>query len=138
MSVGSHSNLDLYAPARSEDYRGAPKRWSRVLLAVVAVFSLAVSVRPQPGSAQSTRGIQAENAPVRHVVLTLFKSKTFHLDKPFATAVVGSPDIADVLPMSDHSLYVLGKKIGTTNVSVYDQTMKLASVVDVEVAIDAR
>jgi pilus assembly protein CpaC len=138
MSAGSHPNPDLYAPAPFEVHTGVPKRWSRVLLTVVAVFSLALLVRPQPGSAQSTRAIDAENAPIRHVVLTIFKSKTFHLDKPFATAVVGSPDIADVLPMSDHSLYILGKKIGTTNVSVYDQSMKLAGVVDVEVAIDAR
>jgi pilus assembly protein CpaC len=138
MSTGSHPNPHLYALAPFEVHTGVPKRWSRVALTVVAVFSLALCVQPEPGSAQSTRAIDAENAPIRHVVLTLFKSKTFHLDKPFATAVVGSPDIADVLPMSDHSLYVLGKKIGTTNVSVYDQSMKLAGVVDVEVAIDAR
>ncbi|HKF10637.1 MAG TPA: pilus assembly protein N-terminal domain-containing protein [Xanthobacteraceae bacterium] len=34
-------------------------------------------------------------------------------------------------------LYIQGKKVGTTNVSVFDQSMKLIGVLDVEVAIDA-
>jgi Flp pilus assembly secretin CpaC len=57
-------------------------------------------------------------------------------DKPFASAVVGAPDIMDALPMSDRVLYIQGKKVGTTNVSVFDQSMKLIGVLDVEVAID--
>jgi Flp pilus assembly protein, secretin CpaC len=50
------------------------------------------------------------------------KSRTLRLEKPFASAVVGSPDIVDALPMSDRTLYIQGKKVGTTNVSVFDQT----------------
>ena len=89
--------------------------------------------------AQSSRGgWQSEGEPVRHVVVTLNKSRTFRLDRPFATAVVGSPDIADVLPLTDRSLYIQGKKIGTTNVSVYDQAMMLVGVLDVEIALDER
>ena len=64
-----------------------------------------------PIQAQSGRSVwQSEGEPVRHVVVTLNKSRTFRLDKAFSTAVVGSPDIADVLPMTDRSLYVQGKK----------------------------
>jgi pilus assembly protein CpaC len=51
--------------------------------------------------------------------------------------VVGAPAKMDALPMSDRVLYIQGKKIGTTNVSVFDQSMKLIGVLDVEVAIDA-
>ena len=40
--------------------------------------------------------------------------------------------------MTDRSLYVQGKKVGTTNVSVYDQSMMLVGVLDVEVALDER
>jgi pilus assembly protein CpaC len=73
---------------------------------------------------------------VRHIVVTLNKSRTLRFDKPFASAVVGAPDIMDALPMSDRVLYIQGKKVGTTNVSVFDQSMKLIGVLDVEVAID--
>ena len=73
---------------------------------------------------------------VRHIVVTLYKSRTLRLEKPFASAVVGSPDIVDALPMSDRRLYIQGKKVGTTNVSVFDQSMQLIGVIDVEVALD--
>lgn len=112
-------------------------RLSKTFLTVL-VLGFVLSVGSLPVAAQSNRPWQVEEAPLRHVTLTLFKSKTFHLDKAFTTAVVGSPDIADVFPMSDHSLYILGKKVGTTNVSVYDQNQKLAGVIDLEVAIDSQ
>ena len=47
---------------------------------------------------------------VRHIVVTLYKSRTLMLEQPFASAVVGSPDIVDALPMSDRRLYIQGKK----------------------------
>ena len=78
-----------------------------------------------------------ESATVQHVTVALYKTRTLVIDKPFATAVVGSPDIADVLPLTDRTLYIQGKKIGTTNVSVYDQTCGLVGVLDVEVGVDA-
>lgn len=75
---------------------------------------------------------------VRRVVVTRYKSRTFELHKAFASAVVGAPDIADVLAMSGRTLYVQGKKVGTTNVSLFDENKQLIGVFDVEVAIDAR
>src|ERR1700730_17192448 len=38
--------------------------------------------------------------------------------------------------MSDRVIYIQGKKIGTTNVSVFDQDKKLISVIDLEVTLD--
>ena len=73
---------------------------------------------------------------VQHIVVTLNKSRTLRLAQPFASVVVGSPDIVDALPMSDRRLYIQGKKIGTTNVSVFDQSMQLIGVIDVEVTLD--
>jgi pilus assembly protein CpaC len=40
------------------------------------------------------------------------------------------------MPMSDRSLYIQAKKIGTTNVSIFDENRRLIKVVDVEVAFD--
>ena len=87
-------------------------------------------------TAQAQSWMSEESGRVRHVVVTLNKSRTLRFDKPFASAVVGAPDIMDALPMSDRVLYIQGKKVGTTNVSVFDQSMKLIGVLDVEVAID--
>src|SRR5262245_46528545 len=79
---------------------------------------------------------QEESGAVRHIVVTVNKSRTLRFDNAFASAVVGAPDIVDALPMSDRVLYIQGKKVGTTNLSVFDQSMKLIGVLDVDVAID--
>jgi pilus assembly protein CpaC len=73
---------------------------------------------------------------VQHVVLPIHKSLTLTVPKPFSSAVVGSPAIADAMPMTDRTLYVQGKEVGTTNVSIYDENMRLIKIVDVEVALD--
>jgi pilus assembly protein CpaC len=77
-----------------------------------------------------------DDGGVRHIVVTVNKSRTLRLPEPFASVVVGSPAIVDALPMSDHRLYIQGKQIGTTNVSVFNQSMQLAGVIDVEVTPD--
>ena len=73
---------------------------------------------------------------VQHVVVPLNKSVTLQVPEPFSSAVVGSPNIADALPMTDRTLYIQAKNFGTTNVSIYDGNMRLIKVVDVEVAPD--
>ena len=92
----------------------------------------------RPAKAQQASGLQ--NAPVTarhgHVTLPRYKSRTLQLERRFAQAVVGAPDIADVLPMSDRVIYIQGKKIGTTNVTVFDQDKNLISVIDLEVTLD--
>jgi pilus assembly protein CpaC len=126
----------------SSDFKRTVKMSTGLSLGVfvaAAAFGFAVLADTRSAQAQSSRvGWQSEGDTVRHVVITLNKSRTFRLDKSFSTAVVGSADIADVLPMTDRSLYIQGKKVGTTNVSVYDQTMALVGVLDVEVALDER
>ena len=88
-----------------------------------------------PGPLQDAQA-QSRDDDIRHIVVTLYKSRTLMLPQPFASAVVGSPELVDALPMSDHRLYIQGKKIGTTNVSVFDQSMQLIGVIDVEVTPD--
>ena len=57
-------------------------------------------------------------------------------DRPFAKALVGNPEIADLLPLTNQSLYVLGKKAGTTSLTLYDRGGRLIAVVDVVVGPD--
>src|SRR5258708_31727855 len=102
---------------------------------IFAVALLGVWPAPLP-TAQAQSWESEEGAGVRHIVVILNKSRTLRLDKPFASAVVGSPDIVDALPMSDRALYIQGKKVGTTNISVFDQGMQLIGVIDVEGTLD--
>jgi pilus assembly protein CpaC len=111
-------------------------RWTLLLFATAAIAGLTSTTGPIVARAQSAHSWRSEGEPVRRIVVTLYKSRTFRLEQPFATAVIGAPEIADVMPMSDHSLYVQGKKVGTTNLTVFDQNQKLVTIIDVEVAVD--
>ena len=73
---------------------------------------------------------------VQHITITLNKSVTLPIAQAFSSAAVGSSDIADVRPLTDHLLYIQGKKVGTTNVSIYDDSHQLIKIVDVEVGLD--
>src|SRR6266704_3260947 len=78
----------------------------------------------------------SEMNDVQRVKVTINKSRTFRVDTAFSTIVTGSPDIADVKSMSDHLIYIQGKQTGTTNVILFDSSMKQIGILDVEVAID--
>ncbi len=102
--------------------------------AAAALFTLASPANYL--NAQSQPVITRGGSSIRQLQVVRNKSRTFELQTAFATAVVGSPEIADVLPMSDRILYIQGKKPGTTNISVFDADKKLIGIVDVEVTID--
>lgn len=78
------------------------------------------------------------NAVLSRVKLTLNKSQTVKIPTAFADVLVGSSDIADVVPISDRTIYLLGKKIGTTNVSLFDSEKRLTGLIDIEVRPDVQ
>ncbi|HZS63011.1 MAG TPA: type II and III secretion system protein family protein [Xanthobacteraceae bacterium] len=64
------------------------------------------------------------------------KSVDVRTDASFSDVTVGDPEIADVNVITDHSLSILGKKSGTTRVTVYGDGKKLVGIFDVEVSYD--
>lgn len=111
-------------------------------LRVIAVGLLAVTMMPaalpgfvEPASAQRVISISAPSRTAS-VRVAVGKSEDVRIDAGFVDITVGDPEIADVNPLTDHSLSVLGKKIGTTRVSVYGENKKLVGIFDVEVSYD--
>src|SRR2546425_7354082 len=78
----------------------------------------------------------SEMNDVQRVKVIVNKSRTFRVDTAFSTIVAGSPDIIDVKSLSDRLIYIQGKQTGTTNVILFDSSMKQIGILDVEVAID--
>ena len=104
-------------------------RLQRVVLAVGLFITLTgLTVL----SSRAQIGIQ----PVQQVIIPVNKSVTMTTQASFSSAVVGSPEIADALAMTDRTLLIQAKKIGTTNVSIYDENSRLVKVVDVQVTLD--
>ncbi len=108
------------------------------LIALVATGNCEIATAADRVSHQGMATIHVEEAESRRVLVTQFKSRTVRLDKPYAQTVIGAPEIADVLPISDRVIYIQGKKIGTTNISVFDADKSLIAVFDVEVAVDTQ
>src|ERR1043165_3175453 len=102
----------------------------RAALLAVAGAALAVA---QPAIAQVSvaSGVQAGELDV-----PVNKSQVLRADRPYAKALIGNPEIADIVPISDTSVYVLGKKAGTTSLTLYDRRNRLIAVLDVVVGPD--
>ena len=60
-------------------------------------------------------------------------TETLQTDLAYVDLVVGDPEIADVMPLTDRSFYVHGKKIGTTSVTAYDAQRRKIGAIDLEV-----
>lgn len=80
------------------------------------------------------RGDQGEGAQViGHASLTrlripINKSETVKVDQ-FNDLLVGSLDIVVVVPLSNQEIYVLGKQLGTTYISVLDRDKRLLRLI---------
>src|SRR3954471_14902940 len=70
------------------------------------------------------------------VKVSIGKSESVRTGESFSEVLVSDPDVADAIPLTDRSLSVLGKKIGTARVSVYGEAKKLVGVFDIEVSYD--
>jgi pilus assembly protein CpaC len=107
-----------------------------VLGAALALFASVDRAGAADRRASSSGVFISDMTDVQRVKVTVNKSRTFKVDTAFSTIVAGSPDIADVKSLSDHLLYIQGKQTGTTNVILFDSSMKQIGILDVEVAID--
>jgi pilus assembly protein CpaC len=96
-----------------------------------AAIAAALAAVPATAQVSVAEGIRAGQLDV-----PVNKSQVLRSDRPYAKALIGNPEIADILPLSDSSVYVLGKKTGTTSLTLYDRRSNLIAVVDVVVGPD--
>ena len=91
------------------------------------------AVAPLPAYAQyaTPAGVHAGSLEV-----PVNKSQVVTTDRAIGKALVGNAEIADVLPISERSVYVLGKKMGTTSLTLYGRDNRVLAVMDVAVGPD--
>jgi pilus assembly protein CpaC len=117
---------------------GGRSRRLIVLAAIVAIIAVPQLVRRAAAQTNDARLRTGNIGLLTSVTLFQHKSRNLRFDTPFAVVEVADPDIADARAISDRQLFILGKKIGATNVLLYDPSRKLIGVVDVEVKLDTR
>jgi pilus assembly protein CpaC len=108
-----------------------------VLATTVAFLALAGWQTVVPGGASAATLVKiSTDDRVARLKVVMGRSETFRFTVPFGEIVVGDPETADVNALSDRTLYVLGRKLGSTNVTLFDDKKDLLAVIDVEVTHD--
>jgi pilus assembly protein CpaC len=116
----------------------AQGRWrSDILRLLATAFIVAAGCLVAERSAQAERSIQI-GAGKRTTTVSLYigKSEDVRTDQSFVEVTVGDPEVADVNVLTDRAISILGKKNGTTRVSVYGEAKRLIGVFDVDVVFD--
>jgi pilus assembly protein CpaC len=116
-------------------FRRATVSW---LVALLALSSPLATVASGQAQAQSKLRVVklSPDSRTSQLLVPLGKSENIRTSASFIDVVVGDPEIADVMPLTDQTLSVLGRKVGLTRISVYGEGKQLVGVFDVEVSHD--
>src|SRR5947208_13400272 len=122
-----------------------PIRSTIVTLALCAALAwpiAALARHAAPPEAEATGepvgsviSIQSGN-PASQIVVPVNKSQVVRFDRPFREINVGGKDIAAVVPLSRMTAVVIGKKLGTTNLTLTDASGHVIAVIDIAVTYD--
>jgi pilus assembly protein CpaC len=70
------------------------------------------------------------------VVVPVGKSQVIELPAPYSDLMIADPKIADVLPLTNRSVYVVGKGMGSTALTIYGPGKRLIAAANVVVSAD--
>jgi pilus assembly protein CpaC len=98
-------------------------------ICAAALAAVALGALPSVASAQAADGRY-------EVVIPVGKSEVLELPDRYSDLMVADAAIADVLPLSTRSVYVVGKKMGSTALSIYGPDKRLLSAVNIVVSAD--
>ena len=101
--------------------------------ACIALAGLPLALTSNPGMAQKFGGASLHAGTLE---VPVNKSQIVSTDRTIVKAMIGNDEIADVLPITERSVYVLGKKMGTTSLTLYDGGGRVISVMDIAVGPD--
>ncbi|HUZ66694.1 MAG TPA: type II and III secretion system protein family protein [Beijerinckiaceae bacterium] len=74
--------------------------------------------------------------PASTLNVPIGNTKTLKTTASYVDLVVGDPDVADAMPLTDRSFYIHGKKLGSTTISAYDAQKALVGTLHIQVGAD--
>ncbi|MGT2466647.1 pilus assembly protein N-terminal domain-containing protein [Mesorhizobium atlanticum] len=82
-------------------------------------------------------GSSTVSSPSLHrVFVPVSQSATIQVNATLGDIVVGDEKIADAQPMTDKTLYIIGKAVGTTTVNLFSEDKKSLGAIQIEVGKD--
>ncbi|GBG13151.1 pilus assembly protein CpaC [Novimethylophilus kurashikiensis] len=112
------------------------RRWpaAKALLSALGMTLAMLAAAPQYAQAEAADANTVELAP--QVNATLGKSTLLRLPAPAARVSVGDKEVADVILINPKEIYLLGKKLGATNLIVWGKGGQ-STIVDILVGMDS-
>jgi len=107
----------------------APLLWLLALLMAALSFAAVPAMAQTVNYDLSTTSVMRINLPVSQAV-------TVVVSQPVGKVVAADPAIADAQPITDRSIYLVGKTFGTTTVNLFSADGKPVGLLAVEVGAD--
>ncbi len=105
--------------------------------ATIAALLLAVlSVTRAEAADPRIRIDPAGPALGREIQLPVNTGKVIRVDRPVSEVLLASPEVAEVIALSDRSIYLLGRKLGSTSLALYGPEKSLISVLNLTITPD--
>ncbi|RWN08088.1 type II and III secretion system protein family protein [Mesorhizobium sp.] len=104
------------------------------LSAAALVLSCALPWSPAVHAAD--RFIDVSSPSLHRVFVPVSQSATIQVNATLGDIVVGDEKIADAQPMTDKTLYIIGKSLGTTTVNLFSEDKRSLGAIQIEVGQD--
>jgi len=105
-------------------------------MAAAPLFCLATLLTLGLAADAADRFVDVSNPGVHRIFLPMSQSVTIQVNANLGDIVVGDEKIADAQPMTDRTLYVIGKSAGTTTVNLFSTDKHSLGVIQIEVGVD--
>jgi len=105
-------------------------------MGAAALSALAALLLSSLAADAADRFIDVSSPSVHRVFLPMSQSVTLQVNANLGDIVVGDEKIADAQPMTDRTLYVIGKGAGTTTVNLFSTDKRSLGVIQIEVGVD--
>lgn len=111
--------------------RGGPA--ARLIAGVLVVAALGFAAAPTLAQDQALGA-----GDVYEVSVSAGKSQVLELPVAYTDLMIADPKVADVLPLSSRSVYIVGKSMGSTALTIYGPGKSLIAAVNVVAAPTCR
>ncbi|TIO49150.1 MAG: type II and III secretion system protein family protein [Mesorhizobium sp.] len=111
-------------------------RWFWVRMAAAALSLLGVLAISDHPARAADRFIDVSSPSLHRVFVPVSQSATIQVNATLGDIVVGDEKIADAQPMTDKTLYIIGKSVGTTTVNLFSEDKRSLGAIQIEVGQD--
>lgn len=109
---------------------------SCVRIAAVALSFLVAPAMLGHAARAADRFIDVSSPSLHRVFVPVSQSATITVNATLGDIVVGDEKIADAQPMTDKTLYIIGKAVGTTTVNLFSEDKRSLGAIQIEVGQD--